>query len=203
LSAKPTLAWAAEVIPNEVAAADAGSSAEPALASLRAQFDQLFHEYAPYVLRVLPRMGVAERDLDDVVQEVFLAVFRALPGFEGRSSTRTWVYGICIRTCSNYRQRAHRRHERLPGALPDAAHQQTPERALQTSVALAQLDAALSKLSQPDREAFVLFEIEQLSAVEIAQALGCSKFTVYTRLYRARRAVSARMREPGEEATDA
>ena len=210
MSAKPTLAWAAEVMPEEDATIRAPAVDDGAAPALRggaaaepAQFEALFHEHAPYVLRVLPRMGVAERDLDDVVQEVFLAVYRALPNFEGRSSTRTWVYGICIRTCSNYRQRAHRRRERLPGALPDAAHQQTPERALQTSAALTRLDAALERLAQPDREAFVLFEIEQLSVLEIAQALGCSKFTVYTRLYRARRTVRAHMAKHGEETTDA
>jgi len=199
LAAKPTLAWPAEVAS---APAEIAPSSDPRPAALRARFEALFQEFAPYVMRVLPRMGVAERDLDDVVQEVFLAVYRALPTFEGRSSERTWVYGICIRTCSNYRQRAHRRHEQLPGTLPEAVHSHTPERALQTSSALAQLDAALATVQLRDREVFVLFEIEQLTVLEIAEALGCSKFTVYTRLYRARRAVSARMRAT-QEAADA
>src|SRR5262245_10076008 len=105
----------------------------PASSGEHARFHALFHELAPYVLRVLPRMGVAERDLDDVLQEVFLAVFRGLPAFEGRSSERTWVYGICIRTCSNYRQRAHRRRERLPGELPEATDARTPERVAHAS----------------------------------------------------------------------
>jgi RNA polymerase sigma-70 factor (ECF subfamily) len=169
-------------------------------AELRARFERMYRELAPYVLRVLPRMGVAERDLDDVLQEVFLAVHRALPGFEGRSSERTWIYGICMRTCSNYRQRAHRWRERMPGELPDDGHAQTPERALATSAALQKLDAALASLPDAQREAFVLFEIEQLTVSEIAEALGCSKFTVYTRLYRARAAVQAHMRRhDGEE----
>jgi RNA polymerase sigma-70 factor (ECF subfamily) len=190
LAGKPSLAWAtAPAAPPE----SAGGARQ---AALRAQFDQLFHEYAPYVMRVLPRMGVAERDLDDVLQEVFFAVFRALPGFEGRSSVRTWVYGICIRTCSNYRQRAYHRREQI-GPAPAArhAHEQTPERALDNRGALARLDGALARLAPAEREAFVLFEIEQLTVLEIAEALGCSKFTVYTRLYRARRAVLAAMKE--------
>lgn len=193
MAAKPALALSAEVAPLPIA----DDSPD---AALRARFDALFQRFAPYVVRVLPRMGVAERDLDDVVQEVFLAVYRALPSFEGRSSERTWVYGICIRTASNYRQRAHRWRERLPGALPEAAHESTPERAVQTSAALRRLDAALAEVQERDRDVFVLFEIEQLTVLEIAEALGCSKFTVYTRLYRARRAVGAMMREEQSDA---
>ena len=189
MAGKPSLAWVAPLDPSTTAE----STRE---AALRAQFEQLFQDYAPYVMRVLPRMGVAERDLDDVLQEVFFAVFRALPGFEGRSSARTWVYGICIRTCSNYRQRAYHRREQMstpPAALH--AHEQTPERALANRDALARLDQALAQLAPADRDSFVLFEIEQLTVLEIAEALGCSKFTVYTRLYRARRAVLAAMKE--------
>lgn len=199
MAVKPTLAWAVEVAPPGHPAACEDAEAARLLA-LRAQFDQLFQQFAPYVLRVLPRMGVAERDLDDVMQEVFFAVFRALPGFEGRSSTRTWVYGICIRTCSNHRQRAYHRREQLPGTLPAAlhAHEQTPERALDNRGALAKLDRALAQLAPNDRDAFVLFEIEQLTVLEIAEALGCSKFTVYTRLYRARRAVLSAMKEASD-----
>jgi RNA polymerase sigma-70 factor (ECF subfamily) len=177
-------------------------SSDPQPAALRARFEAMFQQFAPYVMRVLPRMGVAERDLDDVLQEVFLAVYRALPSFEGRSSERTWVYGICIRTCSNYRQRAYHRREQMPGTLPEAVHASTPEHALQTSTALAQLDAALAAVQPKDREVFVLFEIEQLTVLEIAEALRCSKFTVYTRLYRARRKVLALMRAE-QEAPDA
>lgn len=161
-----------------------------------ARFEAVFREFAPYVLRVLPRMGIAAADLDDVAQEVFLAVHRGLPGFDGRSSLRTWVYGICVRTCGNYRARAHRRHERVQASPPDAGHDaQSPERALETSRALFRLDAALARLPQAQRAAFVLFEIEQLAITEIAQALDCSKFTIYARLYAARRAVRAAMGE--------
>jgi RNA polymerase sigma-70 factor (ECF subfamily) len=156
-------------------------------------FDSLFRELAPYVLRVLPRMGVAAADLDDVAQDVFLAVHRGLPGFEGRSSAKTWVYGICIRACSNYRQRAHRRREQLVATVPETGDAHSPERSVAASHALATLDAVLCGLPEPQRAVFVLFEIEQLAVTEIAEALGCSKFTVYARLYAARRAVAAGM----------
>jgi RNA polymerase sigma-70 factor, ECF subfamily len=167
----------------------AGGSPEPA------RFERLFREFAPYVLRVLPRMGVAQSDLDDVAQEVFFAVHRGLPGFEERSSAKTWIYGICIRTCSNYRQRAHRRREQLVDAPPGGSDAHSPERALVASRALGALDRALAQLPEAQRAVFVLFEIEQLAMNEIAEALGCPKFTAYGRLYAARRAVAAAMRK--------
>jgi RNA polymerase sigma-70 factor (ECF subfamily) len=159
------------------------------------EFEALFRELAPYVLRVLPRMGVAAADLDDVAQDVFLAVHRGLPGFERRSSAKTWIYGICIRACSNYRQRAHRRREQLVSVPPEAGESHSPERALAASRALSALDTVLAQLPEAQRAAFVLFEIEQLAVTEIAEALACSKFTVYARLYAARRAVTAGMQQ--------
>jgi RNA polymerase sigma-70 factor (ECF subfamily) len=163
------------------------------------QFELLFREFAPYVLRALPRLGVAPADLDDVLQEVFVAVFRGLASFEGRSTHKTWVYGICIRACSNYRQRAHRRRERLQGELPEQDARGTPESALDQRRRLLQLDSALSALPESQRAVFVLFEIEGLEVTEIAAALECSKFTIYTRLYAARRAVEAKMRAYSKE----
>ncbi len=162
------------------------------------ELDQIVHDYGPYLARVLPRMGVAEADFDDVMQELLLAIHRALPGFERRSSVKSWVYGICIRVCSNHRRRAYRRRERPLDEADEPAAQQTQERSLLASEALRQLDAALERLPDPQRQVFVLFEIEQLSMQEIAEALRCSKFTLYARLYAARRAVRAAMGDQPE-----
>lgn len=165
--------------------------AEPA--ALPADFERLFEELAPYVLRVLPRMGVAAADLDDVAQEVFLTVHRTLPRFERRASLKTWVYGICIRISGNYRQRAHRRYEQLVAAAEEGLDTRTPARELVARRALMRLDAVLERLSSVQRAVWVLHEIEQLSVAEIAEALDCSKFTVYARLYAARRSVQVQM----------
>ena len=68
----------------------------------------IFREHAPYVWRVLRRMGVREADVEDVTQEVFVVVHRRLPEFEGRSAMRTWIYGICLRVASDHRRRGKR-----------------------------------------------------------------------------------------------
>ena len=75
---------------------------------------QIFDEHARYVWRTLRHLGVADADLEDVCQEVFVTVHRKLPEFEGRSKLRTWLYGICLRVASDYRRRAYVRRER-PG----------------------------------------------------------------------------------------
>jgi RNA polymerase sigma-70 factor (ECF subfamily) len=189
-SAAPTHGYAASVESNVPGGCVSAASAsrlddERAELPLPPEFEQVFREFAPYVLRVLPRLGVAARDCEDVAQDVFLAVHRGLPTFERRSSLKTWVYGICIRTASNYRDRAHRRHERLHGEVHERIETLTPARALDNQRALERLDAALSRLTQPQRCVFVLHAIEGLGVREIAEALGCSKFTVYARLYAA------------------
>ena len=77
-------------------------------------FAAIFAEHAPYVLRVMRHLGIAERDLQDQSQEVFVAVFRGLSGCAGRSALRTWIYGICVRVASNRRRRAHVRQQSSP-----------------------------------------------------------------------------------------
>src|SRR5260221_5531739 len=72
-----------------------------------ASFAELFERTAPFVWRMLRRFGVRESDLPDVCQEVFVVVHRRLPDFDrGKASLRTWIYGICLRTASQYRRRA-------------------------------------------------------------------------------------------------
>jgi RNA polymerase sigma-70 factor (ECF subfamily) len=155
-------------------------------------FAQLVGELAPFVLRVLPRLGVAASDVEDISQEVLLAVHRGLPRFEGRSSPRTWVYGICLRVARNHRDRAYVRRER-PHAEPPlgVAPFVAAEPALDDKRLIENLDAALSTLSLEQRETFVLHALEDLDVREIAAAQGVSKFTVYTRLYSAQRRLRA------------
>jgi RNA polymerase sigma-70 factor (ECF subfamily) len=158
-----------------------------------ATVEGLFRDYGAFAWRVLRRLGVAERDVDDVCQEVFVTVHRRLPSFEGRSPAQTWLYGICVRTAADYRKRAvHRREvvvrEPYVGAI-DA--NQESDTALRE--ARATLDRILDALDDEKRAVFVLFEIEELSMTEVAIAVGCPLQTAYSRLHAARRDVEATM----------
>jgi RNA polymerase sigma-70 factor, ECF subfamily len=159
----------------------------PAVPASDTSFVEVFRVYAPYVLGLLRRLGVAPAELEDVAQEVFLAVHTQLPHFEGRSTLKTWLCGITLRKASEHRRKAYRRRERLqePTIMPAFAAEQE-SRLLQDEQA-AFLQHALAQLSDKQREVFVLYEIEELSMLEVAQALGCPRFTAYTRLHSARR----------------
>src|SRR5437867_3152137 len=106
-------------------------------------FDAIFHECAPFVWRVVQRLGVREADLDDVCQEVFLVVHRRLETYDGGSSVRTWVYGICLRIASDYRRRAHNRYEQPVDPLPDHGIAAVQDEAIEQQRALAWLDGVL------------------------------------------------------------
>jgi RNA polymerase sigma-70 factor, ECF subfamily len=155
----------------------------------RPAFTAVFNEYAPYVWRVLRRLGVDQADVEDVCQEVFMVVHRRLPEFEGRSSLRTWLYAICVRRAGNYRTRAVRRHEVLNADRTDQAFEPTQLDQLERTRALRWLDRVLAELPPAQRDVYVLYELEQMTMQEVADVVGCPLQTAYSRLHAARRCV--------------
>ena len=157
-------------------------------------FRELFREHAPFVWRVLARHGIAESDLPDLCQEVFVVVHRKLPEFEGRSTLRTWLYGIAVRAAAGHRRRFSVRLERPTDAPPTLTDARTPEHSLGATRALSVLDAALSRVSAEQREAFVLFELEEMSLSEVARAQACAQATAFSRVKVARSALEAHLK---------
>lgn len=152
---------------------------------------QVFREHAAFAWRVLRRLGVAESDIDDVCQEVFVTVHRKLPSFQGRSSVRTWLYGVCVRVASSHRKRARARREVASDALPEHATDAGQEETLALRQARATLDRILDQLDDDKRAVFVLYEIEELTMADVALAMECPLQTAYSRLHAARREVEA------------
>src|SRR5687768_5909692 len=147
---------------------------------------EVFDEHAAYVWRALRHLGAPEGEVDDLVQEVFVVVHRRLPSFEGRSSLRTWLYGICLRVASDYRRRARVRYER---SAADPARDLSESASLapdERTQARAQLRDLLAALDDDKREVLVLYEIEGLPMTEVAEILGCPLQTAYSRLHAAR-----------------
>ncbi len=160
-------------------------------------FERVFAEHSAFAWRVLARSGVREGDVEDVCQEVFLVVHSGLAGFEGRSSLKTWIYGICRRVAANYRNRASHRRELVSESPTEVARGDASDttgdafEALARKQSLSLLDELLAQLSDEQREVFVLYEVEQLTMREIAAALQCSQNTAFARLYAARREIAA------------
>jgi len=153
-------------------------------------FESLFERHASFVWRVLARLGVPAADLPDVSQEVFLSAHRLLATFEQRCSATTWLYGICMRVASTHRRRLLRRREQLTSIPPESTSQSTPLSA-DIAVQRERLERVLYQLSDAQAHVFILYELEELTMSEVADALGCPLQTAYSRLYSARKAVLA------------
>jgi RNA polymerase sigma-70 factor (ECF subfamily) len=161
-------------------------------------FDEVYDAHAAFVWRVVRRLGVREADVADVVQEVFLVVHRQLGGFEGRSSVRTWVYGIATRCASTHRRRAHLTRE-ASGDVPESSIEPDQPTSIDRRQARARLDRLLDELSDDQRAVFVLYELEELPMAEIADVVGCPVQTAYSRLHAARKVISSAASAQGDD----
>jgi RNA polymerase sigma-70 factor, ECF subfamily len=163
-------------------------------------FPAVFAEFAPYVLRVMRHLGVPAADLQDQSQEVFVAVFRGLSSFGGRSKLQTWIYGICLRVASNHRRRAHVRRERPCSEPPEQSLPPVQLESFERREGQAAVMRLLDALDPDKREVFVLYELEELSMKEVAEVCGCPLQTAYSRLHAARRLLLEKYRESEERA---
>ncbi len=150
-------------------------------------FSELYDEHFAFIWRSVRRLGVAEASVDDVVQDVFVIAYRKLDTFEGRSSIRTWLFGIARRVVSDHRRASSRRRPHTPISDSLCANGRTPQEAAARLEAAKFLHGFLGALSDEQREVFVLAELEQLTAPEIAEATECKLNTVYSRLRLARK----------------
>lgn len=159
----------------------------------KADFRGLYEHFLPLVGRWVARLGTPGHALDDVVQEIFLTVYEKLDEFEGRAPLRSWMFGVTIRVTRNYRRKRTTGPAGEEGAIDDAVADGTahPEAVAAQTEALTLLQRILNDLDDEKREVFVLAELEQLSALEIATVLEISSNTVASRLRLAREEVRA------------
>lgn len=151
----------------------------------------IFRQHGAMVFRLLRRLGVPDADLDDLTQDVFVAVHRSLERYEERNQLRAWIYKICVREASRHRRDAPPRGQPLD-ELDAPSPEASPEAALQASQARADFDRLLGALDEARRTVFVLYEIEQLPMAEVAAAVGCPLQTAYSRLRSARELIVER-----------
>lgn len=135
----------------------------------------------------LRHMGVANADLEDALQEVFLTLHRYLETFERRADFKTWLYRICLTQASRVHRRAKVRGALAVlfgarGADPVVVEPVAPD----TTAARRHLERALALMTPNQRSVFVLYELHALSGSEIAEVVGCPPATVRSRLREAR-----------------
>jgi RNA polymerase sigma-70 factor (ECF subfamily) len=155
-------------------------------------FKVIYTRHFRNVWRSLRRLGVRDAQLDDAAQDVFLVVHKKLDGFDGRS-LRGWLYAIMVRVASDYRRTTVQgRSAPLTEAVQDVSPGPAEVSELNESVRL--LHTLLGELDDRKREVFVLGELEQLSAPEIAEVLGVNLNTVYARQRAARQQFDAALK---------
>jgi RNA polymerase sigma-70 factor (ECF subfamily) len=159
----------------------------------RPTFAEVYEEHFAFVWRNAKHLGVQDTHIDDIVQEAFVIVHARLASFEGRSSLKTWLFGILANVVRSHRRglRAQTRRESSADpedvADPAAGPHERAARAEAGHVA----DRLLEALDDDKRAVFVLAELEQMSAPDIATALEVPLNTVYSRLRLAREAFAA------------
>lgn len=156
-------------------------------------FEELFRNEAPYVLRLLARFGIAEREREDVAQEVFVRVHAKLSSYDPARPLRPWLYAFAYRCASNHRRLARNIAERPTSDL-DAQTElsaRAPEEQLFQKERHRHLMDLLECLDWKDRSVLVLHDLEELSVKDIADSLDAPATTIYSRLHSARKKLIA------------
>jgi RNA polymerase sigma-70 factor (ECF subfamily) len=149
-------------------------------------FSAIFARDLGYVWTSLRRLGVPQRDLEDLSHDVFFRVYQRLADYDRERPFRPWLFGFCFRVASDYRRRFANQREVLGAELepidpsPDAL-----DRLVQAeATSLAQ--RVLQSLELERRAVFVMHEIDGAAIPEVADALGIPLNTAYSRLRLAR-----------------
>lgn len=170
------------------------------LADRERAFRALYEAHSAFVWRNLRRLGVADSDVEDKLQEVFVVAHRRWEEFVDRGfGARAWLFQIALRVASDAR-RHKRRHPVDPdgGAAQDRQSIEPPQTAaIDKQQRLDLLDRALAAIHMTRRAVLVLHEIEQMTAPEIARALDIPLNTVYSRLRLARLELEHELRQLG------
>jgi RNA polymerase sigma-70 factor, ECF subfamily len=174
--------------------------------------DQKAFEYlvVKYQARIERLVGRLVRDVDlvpDIAQETFIKAYRALPSFRGEARFYTWLYRIAINTAKKqlmelkkdpllFESAMHSEDPEDETSAPkwEQTTTETPEAVLASRQIADAVNQALDELPQELRQALVLREMEGMSYEEISQAMGSPVGTVRSRIFRAREAISLKIK---------
>ena len=179
-------------------------------------FEALVREHQGMVFRTLTRMTGAGGQVEDLAQEVFLRLYRALPHFRGDATVSTYLYRIVVNVAQDEwkRRRKEREHiasapvfedegesgaggswiENFAGDELSGEHARTPEQLMADAQMVNAVDAALLELPEVERSVLVLYHQEECSYEGIAVALGLPINTVRTHLHRGRKRLAELIR---------
>ncbi len=168
--------------------------------------------YAQHVNRIgrIAKSYLGVDDVEDVVQEVFIRVYKNIKKFRGDSSLSTWIYRITVNVCKDMRAKKHRKKEILTSfgleeddekSFLEPVEENKPSDEFLKEISEEEIRKAIEALSQEDRLLITLREIEDMSYAEIAAVVEKPVGTVKSRLHYAReklKAILERRNESGE-----
>ena len=199
-------------MPDQPVAPPAAADSEVLLVQRAAAGDHRAYELLviKYQRRIERLIGCQVRDVDlvpDIAQETFIRAWRALHQFRGDAQFYTWLYRIAVNTAKKTLLELKRDPVVTEAALQSAddddetsrrqnelISESTPESELAAREIAAAVNAAMEALPEDLRQAITLREIEGLSYEEIAEAMNCPIGTVRSRIFRAREAISAKVK---------
>jgi len=165
----------------------------------RKAFAVLVNTFQKRLLKVAYGITLDPEESREIVQEVFITVFRQIHSFRQDAALYTWLRKMTVNHCLNWKRRWNRRfrwnhdpitRENDPGFSPEDSPMETPETLMQKKQFQDGLMAAVKHLPEKTRTVFVLYALEGLSYEEIADFLQIRKGTVASRLYHARKQVA-------------
>jgi len=163
-------------------------------------FDRIVEQHAAEVAALANRLLGWPGDVDDIVQDVFVAAFVGLKKFRGESSLRTWLFTITVNQCRRCR---FRRRRLRPVALEEAGTVESPDRggdkAAMDQETFARVRRAVQALPQKYREVVALTYLQGLEAGEVCRLLGITTNVLQVRLTRARKRLRDRLGDLLEE----
>lgn len=163
--------------------------------AFRELYDKYYRRVFGFVFKFLRQPDLVE----EVVDDVLLAVWRGAGRFDGRSKPSTWILGIAYRQALKAISRKERSAAPLP-ELPKARSPETPESIMSRREAAGALGRGLAALSSDQRAVVELTFYHGLSYREVAEVVGCPVNTVKTRMFHARRRLRDLLPELAEEA---
>lgn len=150
-------------------------------------FRELWAQHHRQVTKQLTYL-VPRADLEDVVQDVFLEVFRSIKRFEGKSAFTTWLYRVTVHVAMKARRKHTRSRLDIVEELPEMCDERP--QALEVSLSAerqGRVEALLALLAPKKRTVLVMHDLQGIDAQRIAEVLQTNVFTVRTRLFYARR----------------
>jgi RNA polymerase sigma-70 factor, ECF subfamily len=164
-----------------------GVKPEPAGAAVeRPSFRALFLAHASYVANSLRRLGVRERDLEDVTHDVFISVYRHLEDFDPTRPVKPWLFGFAAKTALAYRRRAGYARETLTERIEGIDQGPAADEQIAAQEKRDLVVAALASVHEERRPVLVMHDIDGIAMPDIAAVLAIPLNTGYSRLRLAR-----------------